>query len=45
MYAIYHGPSGLTKIAERVNGLTKTLAEGLKAAAGCKVSVNLRDGT
>jgi len=38
MYAIYHGPGGLTKIAERVNGLAKVLAEGLKGAAGCTVS-------
>lgn len=38
MYAIYHGPVGLTKIAERVNGLTKALAEGLKTASGCTVS-------
>jgi len=38
MYAIYHGPVGLTKIAERVNGLTKALAEGLKTASGCTVA-------
>lgn len=29
MYAVYHGPSGLKKIAERVHGLTKTLHKGL----------------
>eukprot|EP00339_Tiarina_fusa_P000194 CAMPEP_0117001254 /NCGR_PEP_ID=MMETSP0472-20121206/3312_1 /TAXON_ID=693140 ORGANISM="Tiarina fusus, Strain LIS" /NCGR_SAMPLE_ID=MMETSP0472 /ASSEMBLY_ACC=CAM_ASM_000603 /LENGTH=896 /DNA_ID=CAMNT_0004701195 /DNA_START=379 /DNA_END=3069 /DNA_ORIENTATION=- len=29
-YAVYHGPSGLKKIAERVHLLTVTLAEGLK---------------
>jgi len=30
MYAVYHGPEGLKKIAERVHGLTKVLAAGLK---------------
>ncbi len=29
MYAVYHGPSGLKRIAERVHGLTKALATGL----------------
>jgi len=29
MYAVYHGPEGLKKIAERINGLTATLAAGL----------------
>ncbi len=29
MYAVYHGPSGLKRIAERVHGLTVVLAEGL----------------
>ncbi|KAJ1482899.1 glycine dehydrogenase [Baffinella frigidus] len=36
-YGIYHGPDGLKKIAERVNGLAKTFAAGLKGA-GIKVS-------
>lgn len=31
MYAVYHGPQGLTEIARRVNGLTTTLAEHLTA--------------
>lgn len=31
MYAVYHGPDGLRKIAERVHLLTAILAEGLKA--------------
>ena len=31
MYAVYHGPGGLKKIALRVNGLAKTLAAGLRA--------------
>jgi glycine dehydrogenase len=30
MYAVYHGPEGLKKIAERVHHLTKILAAGLK---------------
>ena len=30
LYAAYHGPKGLTAIAERVHGLTVTLAEGLQ---------------
>ncbi len=29
-YAIYHGPQGLTRIAQRVHRLTAILAEGLK---------------
>ncbi|MBW8781309.1 MAG: aminomethyl-transferring glycine dehydrogenase [Verrucomicrobia bacterium] len=32
MYAVYHGPEGLKKIARRVNALTVLLARGLKAA-------------
>ncbi len=32
MYAVYHGPEGLRKIATRVHDLTKTLAEGLTRA-------------
>ncbi|MGB1984075.1 MAG: aminomethyl-transferring glycine dehydrogenase [Porticoccaceae bacterium] len=31
MYAVYHGPKGLTAIANRVHMLTTLLAEGLKA--------------
>jgi glycine cleavage system P protein (glycine dehydrogenase) len=30
MYAVYHGPQGLTRIARRVHGLTTALAEGLR---------------
>jgi glycine dehydrogenase len=30
MYAVYHGPKGLRRIATRVHDLTKTLAEGLR---------------
>jgi glycine dehydrogenase len=29
MYAVYHGPDGLTRIARRVHGMTALLAEGL----------------
>ncbi len=31
MYACYHGPRGLRAIADRVHGLTRTLASGLRA--------------
>ncbi|MBY0469834.1 aminomethyl-transferring glycine dehydrogenase [bacterium] len=30
MYAVYHGPQGLKKIAERVHGFTQLLAAGLR---------------
>jgi len=30
LYAVYHGPDGLRRIAERVHGLTTLLAEGLR---------------
>jgi len=30
MYAVYHGPDGILKIAKRVNILAKILAEGIK---------------
>ncbi len=30
MYAVYHGPAGIRRIAERVHGLTAVLAEGLR---------------
>jgi len=30
MYAVYHGPAGLRRIAERVHGLTSMLAAGLQ---------------
>ena len=32
MYAVYHGPEGLTRIARRVHRLTAILAEGLRRA-------------
>jgi glycine dehydrogenase len=31
MYAVYHGPEGLKKIAGRIHGLTKLLASGIEA--------------
>ncbi len=37
MYAVYHGPEGLKKIARRVKGLTDVLAAGLKTA-GAKIN-------
>ncbi|MER2528789.1 MAG: aminomethyl-transferring glycine dehydrogenase [Candidatus Competibacter denitrificans] len=30
LYACYHGPNGLSAIAERIHGLTVTLAQGLR---------------
>ena len=30
MYAVYHGPDGLRKIAERIHNLTKVLARGIE---------------
>ena len=36
MYGVYHGPDGLRRIAQRVHGLTVTLARGLGALGhGC----------
>ena len=37
MYAVYHGPAGLKRIAQRTRLLTQLLAEGLKAT-GAKVN-------
>jgi len=37
MYAVYHGPDGLRRIAGRVRGLTRLLADGLRAA-GAKLN-------
>ncbi len=36
MYAVYHGPEGLRRIAKRVHALTAGLAKGLRAI-GCKL--------
>ena len=32
MYAVYHGPEGIRRIARRVKGLTERLADGLRRA-------------
>jgi glycine dehydrogenase len=40
MYAVYHGPEGLRKIAHRIHLLTCVLCEGLKRL-GCKVGPDL----
>ncbi|MFY7907630.1 MAG: glycine dehydrogenase (aminomethyl-transferring), partial [Burkholderiaceae bacterium] len=39
MYAVYHGPAGLTRIAQRVASYTAILAEGLKDL-GCELTSN-----
>jgi len=39
-YAVYHGPNGLRRIAERVHGLTQLLAEGL-TRLGCDMTEEL----
>ncbi|MEM9596338.1 MAG: aminomethyl-transferring glycine dehydrogenase [Acidobacteriota bacterium] len=44
MYAVYHGPEGLRRIAERVRALTLTLAEGLRRR-GCEVDGGVRFDT
>jgi len=36
MYAVYHGPDGLRRIARRIHALTAGLAAGLRAV-GCKL--------
>ena len=36
MYAVYHGPKGLTQIAQRVNKITSKLANSLKIY-GCEL--------
>lgn len=37
LYGVYHGPKGLTEIADRVHGLAATLAAGAKKL-GLKVT-------
>eukprot|EP00252_Welwitschia_mirabilis_P010136 TRINITY_DN23274_c0_g1_i1.p1 TRINITY_DN23274_c0_g1~~TRINITY_DN23274_c0_g1_i1.p1 ORF type:complete len:731 (-),score=126.80 TRINITY_DN23274_c0_g1_i1:421-2310(-) len=37
MYAIYHGPQGLKRIAERVHGLAGTFAAALRKFESCSV--------
>lgn len=43
MYAVYHGPKGLKRIAERVNGLARAFAEGLRGDGFTVVSNNFFD--
>ena len=43
MYAVYHGPDGLRKIAGRIHGLTKLLASGIGALGLKQVNVNYFD--
>ncbi|MDR2852781.1 MAG: aminomethyl-transferring glycine dehydrogenase [Burkholderiaceae bacterium] len=40
MYAVYHGPEGLTRIARRVARLTAVLAEGLKTLKAVQYNGN-----
>ena len=42
MYAVYHGPDGLARIARRVHRLTSTLAEGLRRV-GLQVNASYFD--
>lgn len=43
MYAVYHGPEGLRKIAGRIHGLTKTLALAFEALGLKQVNENYFD--
>jgi len=43
MYAVYHGPEGLKKIALRINALTQALAEALTEAGHTLVSRSFFD--
>jgi glycine dehydrogenase len=43
LYAVYHGPEGLKKIAERVHALTKILAAGLEKLGHKVVEKNFFD--
>jgi glycine dehydrogenase len=43
MYAVYHGPQGLTAIAERIHRLTAILAEGVRRAGIEVLSKNFFD--
>jgi glycine dehydrogenase len=43
MYAVYHGPEGLKKIAGRIHGLTQLLDKGLAAAGMKQVNKNYFD--
>ncbi len=43
MYAVYHGPDGLKKIAGRIHGLTQLLEKGLSTAGIKQVNKNYFD--
>lgn len=43
MYAVYHGPTGLRLIAEKIHGLTKTLHDGLEKMGFAIVHENYFD--
>jgi glycine dehydrogenase len=43
MYAVYHGPQGLKKIATRVHGLTAMLSEGVQKLGYKQVNQNFFD--
>jgi glycine dehydrogenase len=43
MYAVYHGPQGLKKIAGRIHGLTKVLVAGIEAIGLKQVNENYFD--
>ncbi len=43
MYAVYHGPEGLRKIAGRIHGLTKMLESGIKTLGLKQVNENYFD--
>ncbi|MDQ6717012.1 MAG: aminomethyl-transferring glycine dehydrogenase [Gemmatimonadota bacterium] len=43
MYAVYHGPKGLTRIASRVHGFGSALAEGLRRLGFAIVHENFFD--
>ncbi|MDQ0142812.1 aminomethyl-transferring glycine dehydrogenase [Cupriavidus necator] len=43
MYAVYHGPQGLKRIAQRVHRLTATLAAGLEALGFARTNASFFD--
>lgn len=43
MYAVYHGPDGLRRIATRVHALARSLARGLSEAGHCVVHTDFFD--
>ncbi|RDK02276.1 aminomethyl-transferring glycine dehydrogenase [Cupriavidus lacunae] len=43
MYAVYHGPQGLKRIAQRVHRLTVTLAAGLQALGFARTNASFFD--